>query len=39
MSAFEWLKLLHVICAFASLSGFALRGYWKLTIRSSAGVR
>ena len=31
MTPFEWLKLLHVGCAFASLSGFTLRGYWKLT--------
>ena len=31
MTPFEWLKLTHVSCAFASIAGFALRGYWKLT--------
>ena len=28
MTLFEGLKLLHVSCAFLSISGFALRGYW-----------
>jgi uncharacterized membrane protein SirB2 len=28
---FEWLKLIHISCAFATITGFALRGYWKLT--------
>lgn len=28
MSLFVALKLLHTGCAFASISGFALRGYW-----------
>ena len=31
MTPFEWLKLTHVGCAFVSITGFALRGYWKLT--------
>lgn len=34
MSNFELLKLLHVSCAFLSISGFALRGYWMLTDNS-----
>ena len=31
MTIFEGLKLMHMSCAFASISGFALRGYWMLT--------
>ncbi len=31
MTPFEWLKLTHVSCAFLSVTGFALRGYWKLS--------
>lgn len=31
MTLFEWLKLIHVSCALLSISGFALRGYWKLS--------
>ena len=31
MASFELLKLLHMSCAFLSISGFALRGYWMLT--------
>ncbi len=31
MTPFEWLKLTHVSCAFVSIGGFALRGYWKLS--------
>ena len=31
MSLFEYLKILHVGCAFFSVGGFALRGYWMLT--------
>ena len=31
MSTFEWLKLTHVSCALLSISGFALRGYWRLS--------
>lgn len=31
MSLFEGLKLLHVICAALSATGFALRGYWMLS--------
>ena len=30
MTPFEWLKLIHVSCAFISIAGFTLRGYWKL---------
>ncbi len=30
MTLFDGLKLLHVSCAFISISGFALRGYWML---------
>ena len=29
--SFEALKLIHLSCAFLSISGFALRGYWMLT--------
>lgn len=28
---FEWLKLTHICCAFLSISGFALRGWWMVT--------
>ena len=31
MTLFESLKLVHVSCAFVSISGFFLRGYWMLT--------
>jgi uncharacterized membrane protein SirB2 len=31
VTLFEGLKLLHVSCAFVSLSGFFLRGCWMLT--------
>ena len=31
MTLFEWLKWTHISCAFLSISGFTLRGYWKLT--------
>lgn len=31
MTLFAALKLLHMGCAFASISGFALRGYWLLS--------
>ncbi len=42
MTAFEWLKLLHVGCAALSIGGFALRGYWQMTgnsLRSRALTR
>jgi uncharacterized membrane protein SirB2 len=31
VSNFELLKLLHMSCAFLSIGGFTLRGYWMLT--------
>ena len=31
MSSFEVLKLLHTSCAFLSISGFTLRGFWMIT--------
>lgn len=31
MHLFESLKLIHVTCALLSISGFTLRGYWRLT--------
>ncbi len=31
MTLFEPLKLIHIGCAFLSISGFTLRGYWMLT--------
>lgn len=31
MSNFELLKLLHMTCAFLSIGGFSLRGYWMIT--------
>lgn len=31
MSLFEVLKLVHVSCAFLSVTGFALRGFWMMT--------
>ena len=31
MSNFELLKLLHISCAFLSIGGFTLRGYWMFT--------
>ena len=31
MTAFDWLKLLHVSCALLSVCGFAVRGYWVVT--------
>jgi uncharacterized membrane protein SirB2 len=31
MTPFEWLKWTHISCAFLSITGFTLRGYWKLT--------
>ena len=31
MTLFELLKLLHVSCAFASITGFSLRGYWMVS--------
>ena len=34
MSLFEGLKLLHVSCAFISIAGFSLRGYWMVSDNS-----
>lgn len=31
VSNFELLKLLHMSCAFLSIGGFTLRGYWMVT--------
>lgn len=31
MTLFENLKLIHVSCAFLSIAGFGLRGYWMTT--------
>ena len=31
MTLFASLKMIHVVCALLSISGFALRGYWRLT--------
>jgi uncharacterized membrane protein SirB2 len=31
MTAFAWLKLLHMSCAVLSIGGFALRGHWLLS--------
>jgi uncharacterized membrane protein SirB2 len=31
MSLFEYLKIFHTACAFFSIGGFALRGFWMLT--------
>ena len=31
MTLFEGLKLTHVTCAFLSIAGFTLRGYWMAT--------
>ena len=31
MSNFELLKLVHMSCAFLSIGGFSLRGYWMIT--------
>jgi uncharacterized membrane protein SirB2 len=31
VSGFDILKHLHMLCAFLSVSGFALRGYWMMT--------
>lgn len=31
MSLFAYLKLVHVSCAIVSISGFALRGYWRIS--------
>ncbi len=31
MTPFDGLKLVHVSCAFVSIAGFFLRGYWMLT--------
>jgi uncharacterized membrane protein SirB2 len=31
MAVFEALKLTHMTCAFLSVAGFTLRGYWMLT--------
>ena len=31
MTLVETLKLIHVSCAFASIAGFALRGYWMVS--------
>ena len=31
MTLFAALKLIHMSCAFLSISGFTLRGYWMLT--------
>ncbi len=31
MSNFELLKLVHMTCAFLSIGGFSLRGYWMIT--------
>lgn len=39
MSAFAWLKLLHICCALVSVVGFALRGYWRLTENSRLDTR
>lgn len=30
MSGYFYLKVIHVTCALLSVSGFALRGYWRL---------
>lgn len=35
MTPFEGLKLVHVSCAFLSIGGFALRGFWMLTGNSN----
>lgn len=32
MTLFAALKLIHMSCAFLSISGFALRGYWMLSV-------
>ena len=39
MSNFELLKLLHMSCAFLSIGGFTLRGYWMLTDNSRLRLR
>ena len=31
MSTFEAFKALHMACAFLSMAGFAIRGYWMVT--------
>lgn len=31
MTNFELLKVVHVSCAFLSIAGFALRGYWMIS--------
>jgi uncharacterized membrane protein SirB2 len=31
VSLFDGLKLIHMSCAFLSITGFALRGYWMFT--------
>jgi uncharacterized membrane protein SirB2 len=31
MAAYELLKVAHVSCAFLSVAGFTLRGYWMIT--------
>lgn len=31
MANFELLKMLHISCAFLSITGFSLRGYWMIT--------
>ncbi len=39
MPQFELLKALHTGCAFLSISGFALRGYWLFTGNRCLGLR
>ena len=36
---FELLKMLHMSCAFLSIAGFTLRGYWMFTDNSRLGQR
>jgi len=31
MATYELLKVMHVSCAFLSIAGFSLRGYWMIT--------
>jgi uncharacterized membrane protein SirB2 len=31
MSAFDWLRSIHITCAVLSIGGFALRGAWRLS--------
>jgi uncharacterized membrane protein SirB2 len=34
VSNFEWLKILHMSCAFLSIGGFSVRGYWMFSDNS-----